>query len=285
MVVERRALWRRLDMGMERALTLVCAPAGYGKTTLLRQWSKRQPTAWVTIEDSGASDDIVREAAAGLSALSPHIDWMGDRPAPDALAYVLNQAAKTAEDFALVIDSSLPSGQPIADVLIPVLDYLPRQIHIFVASRSVLDIPLGRLRMKRQAAELSGLDLALTQDEVGEMLGESPQGETAGKLYQRTEGWSMGLRLLLDGDEPGVARYLEREVMAAQPELVRRFLSETCRLDILTAADCDAVTGRRDGRQMLAALEHGNAFIIPLDSERTAYRYQRMFAEFLRSRS
>lgn len=292
-MIDRRQLWQRLDAGMERTLTLICAPAGYGKSTLLEQWQRRseRPAAHLALGmHSSEPQQIVAGLAAALQPILPDtlsLDKKATLTSPQDLTIdLLNAAVTLCQDTALIIDSHLATPQPLVDLLGPCLDYLPPQLHIFIASRAVPDLRLGRLRIRGQTVEICAADLAFTLDETRHLAAESgcsmPARESAA-LHERSEGWITALRLALAGEKDSIAAYLEHDVLAPQPDPVRCFLHNTCRLDRLSAALCNAVTGRSDSQEILERLEQENLFIFPLDAERREYRYHRMWKDFLRS--
>ncbi len=183
------------------------------------------------------------------------------------------------------------------------VEHLPPQMHLVIATREDPSLPLARLRVRGQLTELRAADLRFTPAEAAEflnqMMGLNLSAENIAALEARTEGWIAGLQLAalsmqgrsdaasfiksFTGSHHFILDYLVEEVLQRQPEHVRNFLLQTAILDRLSSPLCDAVTGQEDGRGMLEALERGNLFVIPLDDQRQWYRYHHLFAEVLQA--
>ena len=185
------------------------------------------------------------------------------------------------------------------------LDHLPPQMNLVIASRADPPLPLSRLRGRGELIELRASDLSFTSDEASAFLSQSmgfglPAGDVEA-LEARTEGWIAGLQLAalsmqgredvsgfveaFAGDDRYIVDYLVEEVLQRQPEHVRSFLLQTSILDRLSGPLCDAVTNREDGKEVLEALERGNLFVVPLDDKRQWYRYHHLFADVLQAHS
>ncbi|MHB0877669.1 MAG: LuxR C-terminal-related transcriptional regulator [Anaerolineae bacterium] len=314
--VARPRLWQRIEQGTAAPLTLVAAPAGSGKTTALAEWlaHTRLPVAWVSL-DEGDDDParFWRYVVAALRRVNPSLG-AGVRAslgtatplAPEAIATLLaNDVVRQGERLVLALDDlHVVEAQAIHAALAYLIDHMPPQLHLLVATRSDPPWPLFRWRARGQLAEIRATDLRFSADEAAEMLNEriglglSPADVAA--LAERTEGWATGLQLAaltlrgrtdaaaviraFTGDDRYVLDYLLGEVLQRQPEPLQRFLLRTSVLERLCGPLCDAVTGEGEGQERLEALERANLFLVPLDGERRWYRYHRLFVDLLRSR-
>ncbi len=314
-LVARPRLIERLNAGLHSRLTLVSAPAGFGKTTLLSDWVARcgRPAAWLSL-DEGDSDHarFLTYLVAALQTVAPDIGagllgvLQSPQPPPteSSLATLLNEIAALADDFILVLDDyHVVDAKPVDDALTFLLEHLPPRMHLVIATREDPQLPLARLRARDQLTELRAADLRFTPFEaagfLNQVMGLSLSGEDIATLEERTEGWIAGLQLAalsMQGhqDVPGfirafagghryIADYLVGEVLQRQPEGVRNFLLQTAILDRLNGPLCDAVTGQGEGKARLQTLERGNFFVVPLDDQRHWYRYHHLFAEVLRA--
>lgn len=311
--VRRPRLIERLNQGLRRKLTLISAPAGFGKTTLLSDWLAEceQPAAWLSLEEG--DHDLARlltYVVAALRTIAPHIGedmlraLQSSQPPPieALLTALLNNIAATSEHFILVLDDyHVLDAKPVDQALTFVLEHLPAHVHLVIALREDPALPLARLRARGQLTELRAADLRFTAEEASEFLtarmGLSLSAADIAALETRTEGWIAGLHLAamslqghqdahefiraFAGDHRYILDYLVDEVLERQPEHVRSFLLQTAILDRLTGPLCDAVTGREGGAPQLEALERGNFFVIPLDDQRRWYRYHHLFADVL----
>ncbi len=314
-LVPRPALLARLDEGMTNRLTLVSAPAGYGKTTLVAQWvaTRREPSAWVALDPG--DDDSVRFWTYVVTACRAFDPGLGKSALADLrtlqqlsfealLTPFINELAALPAPGILVLEDYhvITSPQIHASVAF-LLDHLPDTLHIVLMTRSEPPISLARLRARNQVVEISAADLRFSREETRAFLQQVLQAslklETIERLDAQTEGWAAGLRLVtlalegkrdpsaiepfltsLSGGHRHVIEYLTAEVLAAQPEPLQAFLLQTSILNRLSASLCDAVTGRNDSANLLAQLERGNLFVLPLGAE--GYRYHALFAEALR---
>jgi LuxR family maltose regulon positive regulatory protein len=305
-----------LEHGLAGELLLVCAPAGFGKTALLADWSRqgKRPVAWLSL-DASDNDPVRfwRHAAAALDRVRPGIaaqvaPLLG-RPAPASFEGVatelINELAAEPGDALLVLDDyNLIQAQPVHRSVTFLLKHLPPGLHLVLASRSDPPLPLARLRARGQLAELRAADLRFTPDEAAALLREAvgPDlgDDVVATLAARSEGWAAGLQLaaLLLRGQPNAAGlvatfsgshryildYLTEEVLEGQPPPVRTFLLETSVLERLSGPLCNAVTGRADGQAMLETIERANLFLVPLDEVRGWWRYHHLFADLLRGR-
>ena len=315
-LVPRPHLIERLNEGMKGELTVVSAPAGFGKTTLLSEWihQNEMPVACISL-DKGDSDPVqfIHYVVAALQTIEPSIGkaaltiMQSPQPPPveSVLTVLINEITATTEDFALILDDyHLVDSKPIHTIIEFLLNHLPRQMHLVIATRTDPPLPLARLRSRNQLTEFRTSDLCFTSDETFEFfnqvmrLGLSSTDIT--RLASRIEGWIAGLQLAalsmqgrkdihafikaFSGDDRYIVDYLAEEVLDRQPEHIRSFLLQTSILNRLTGSLCDAVTGQENGQQMLDELEKANLFLIPLDNKRSWYRYHHLFAELLQQR-
>jgi LuxR family maltose regulon positive regulatory protein len=320
-MVPRPRLLQRLNEGLRQGhrLTLVSAPAGFGKTTLLSEWVATcgLSVAWLAL-DSG-DNDPARFLAYLIAALQTIEGGVGtgvlDRlqapqppPMEELLTALINQIDSISISFVLVLDDyHLITAQRIHEALAFLLAHPPPNMHLVVATRADPPWPFALLRGRGQLTELRLADLQFTQDEAAVFLNQvmdlrlSPVDITS--LTSRTEGWIAGLQLAalsmqgrqdlpgfiaaLTGSQHHILDYLVEEVLRRQPESVQAFLLRTSILDRLTGPLCDALSleheaGADDGQAMLHRLERANLFVIPLDERHQWYRYHHLFADSLR---
>src|SRR3954468_15536336 len=298
-------------------LTLLSAPAGFGKTALLRSWladpDASRAIAWVSL-DEGDQDATtfwayvvasLDRAAPGVGTGALALLEAGQQPTEDLLAGLLNELSVLPGEVTLVLDDyHLADGPGVQPGMAFLLDHLPAQLRLVISTRVDPGLHLARLRARGELTEVRAADLRFTAEEAASYLSEAAGLElTAGdivSLADRTEGWVAALQLAalslrgrddpsrfiagFAGDDRYVVDYLVEEVLDRQPEPVRRFLLHTSVLDRLTGPLCDAVTGGSGGKAMLERLERENLFLVPLDGPRRWYRYHHLFADLLRSR-
>ncbi len=315
-LVHRPRLIERLQQAAERRLTLVAAPAGFGKTTLLSAWlqAARMSPAWVSL-DSG-DDDPTRFWSYTLAALDtvrsgtgviglPLLQSPQPPPLEIILTAVINSLADLPGELVLVFDDyHVITSYPIHASLTFLLDHLPAHLHLVIATRADPPLPLARLRSKGQLVEIRSSELRFTREEAASFLfqtiGMEFSTEDITALETRTEGWIAGLQLAalslqdrqdislfmqaFTGTHRFVVDYLTQEVLARQPADVQNFLLQTAILERLCGSLCEAVTGEPEGQAMLERLEEANLFLLPLDDERRWYRYHQLFAEMLQQR-
>jgi len=339
-LVPRPRLVERLNTGLDRKLTLISAPAGFGKTTLLSEWAAGcgRSVAWVSLDEGdndparflaysvGALQTLALSQVEGIEAsIGEGVLNAFQTPQPPPIETVLtaliNEVAATPDPFALVLDDyHVIEAEAIHDALTFLLDHLPSQMHLVIATRADPPLPIARLRGRGQVTELRQTDLRFTLDEAAEFLnrvmGLELSTEDVAALASRTEGWIAGLQMAavsmqgqedvagfiqaFTGSDRYILDYLVEEVLQRQPESAQTFLLQTAILDRLTGPLCDAITGQDDGstglttggstrltasgQATLERLERANLFIIPLDNERSWYRYHHLFADLLRQR-
>jgi LuxR family maltose regulon positive regulatory protein len=315
-LVSRARLVERLQQGLAGPLTLVSAPAGFGKTTLLAQWCAQSgmPVAWLSLEaEDNDPTRFLSYLIAALQTLDAQIGATAlallrtpQPPSPEAVLAVLTNdlVNRGAEAFALVLDDyHVISAESIQRGMTFLLEHLPPQLHLVMAGRADPPLPLARLRAQGRLTEVRTADLRFGVSEVSTflqaMMGLDLEASTIATLEQRTEGWIAGLQLAalslrgrrdisgflaaFSGTHRYVLDYLSDEVLARQPEPVQQFLLHTSILERLGGLLCDAVTGQQGSQAMLETLERANLFVVALDDERAWYRYHHLFAQMLRS--
>jgi LuxR family maltose regulon positive regulatory protein len=313
--VLRPHLVERLNEGLLHKLTLISAPAGFGKTTLVSEWvaGLQRPVAWLSL-DQEDSDPIrfLAYIVAALQTVAPQIGremtallQSPQPPPPEAiLTVLLNEITLLPNSFVLILDDyHLIGTKPVDLALTFLLEHLPPQMHLVITTREDPQLPLARLRARGQLTELRAADLRFTTSEAAEFLnqamGLSLSVADITAMENRTEGWIAGLQLAalsiqghqdasgfiraLAGDHRYIVDYLVEEVLQRQPDSIRSFLLQTAILDQLNGPLCDAITGQAGSQARLEALERGNFFVIPLDDKRHWYRYHHLFAEVLQA--
>jgi LuxR family maltose regulon positive regulatory protein len=321
----RERLFAKLDACLHAncRLTLVCAPAGFGKTTLVSEWvarrEKAEPTvrvAWLSLEEG--DNDLTRfltYLVAALQTIAPNIGkgvlavLQASQPPPTAsiLTILLNEITTISDSFILVLDDyHVIDSQQVNYTLAFLVEHQPSQMHLVIATREDPHLPLSRLRARNQLTELRVAELRFTPSEAAEflnhMMGLNLSEEDIAVLEARTEGWIAGLQLAaismqgykdassfiksFTGSHHFVLDYLVEEVLQQQSEDVQAFLMRTSILDRVCGSLCDAVLGSPSdsGQETLEYLERANLFIVPLDSERCWYRYHHLFGDLLRQR-
>jgi LuxR family maltose regulon positive regulatory protein len=299
-------------------VSLISAPAGFGKTTLLGEWIARceRPAAWLSL-DEGDNDPtrFVAYLVAALQTIVPNIGegvlgvLQSPQPPPteSVLTALLNEINTIEDDFFLVLDDyHVIDSRAVDDALTFVLEHLPPGMHLLIATREDPHLPLARLRVRGQLSEVRAADLRFTPEEAAEFLkgvmGLNLSEEDIRALETRTEGWIAGLQLAaismqghkdatgfiktFTGSHRFVLDYLVEEVLQQQPESIKTFLLRTSILERLCGPLCDAVLldPSAPGQETLEYLERANLFIVPLDNERRWYRYHHLFADLLRQR-
>jgi len=315
-LVQRPRLSERLRRGLESTLTLISAPAGFGKTTLLAEWLASFPSgapsvAWLSLDHADNEPGTfwvyliaaLRTVAPGVGASA--LAALREPQAPpieSILAPLLNELNAVPEDVVVVLDDYHEVDTPeIRAGMVFLLEHLPPRIHLVITTRADPALPLGRLRGRGTLTEIRAADLRFTPTEaaayLNEVMGLDLGASDVAALEGRTEGWIAALQLAaismqgrddvagfiagFAGDDRYIVDYLVEEVLRRQPASIRTFLLETSILDRLSAALCDAVIGRDDGRAMLQELDRANLFLVALDDRRQWYRYHRLFADVL----
>lgn len=314
--IVRPRLTQRLDEGLSRKLTLVCAAAGFGKSTLISQWAQDcpYPSAWLSLDAEDrdphrfleylatALEVISQTVGAGLVPL-----LRGSPPASaeTVLTLLVNQLSKIPGKLVLVLDDyHLAASTGVNAALAFLIDRMPAQLHLVIVSREAPELSLGRLRLNGQLAEIRQQDLRFGLEEAAEFFQQGGHFSLSKAQIQaleaRTEGWISGLKLAaislhthkdpeafiasFTGSHHFVQDYLIEEVLHQQPDDVQSFLLRTSVLDRLCGPLCDAVLQSHGGEQILNQLDKASLFIVPLDSKRRWYRYHHLFADLLRQR-
>lgn len=317
-VVPRPRLIEQLNDSLHRRLTLISAPAGFGKTTLAGEWTAGcgRPAAWLSL-DAGDNDParFLSYFALALQRIGPGIGegviavLQSPRPPPieSLLLALLNEISAIRDNFALFLDDyHLIDAKPVETAVTYLLDHLPPQMHMVIATRQDPDLPLARYRARDQLTEIRAVDLRFTLSEaagfLNQTMGLNLGTEEITALENRTEGWIAGLQLAaisMQGQkEPGafiksftgghqfVMDYLLEEVVKRQTIEIQSFLLQTSILERLCGPLCEAVlqSPSGSGQRTLQTLVQANLFVIPLDNERLWYRYHHLFADLLRQR-
>lgn len=316
--VFRSRLIKRLNESFYRKLTLISAPAGFGKTTLISEWisSGQWPVAWLSLDKedndpyrflaylSTALQTIEKDFGEGVLRMlkSPQL-----LPIESILTILINEITNIPDDFTLVLDDYHVLNAPqINHALTFLLKHLPEKMHLIIATRRVPNLPLARLRVGDQLTELGVTDLRFTFSEttgfLNQVMGLNLSSEEISELETRTEGWVAGLQLAalsmqgnrdttnliksFTGTHRFILDYLIKEVLDQQPKEIQTFLLRTSILDRLCGPLCDAVLldPSISGQKTLEYLEKANIFIVPLDEERHWYRYHHLFLDLLRER-
>jgi LuxR family maltose regulon positive regulatory protein len=323
-MVLRPRLIGQLNEGLHRKLTLISASAGFGKTTLVIEWIAgcERPAAWLSL-DEGDNDPtrFLTYLVAALQTIAANIGKgmldLLQAPQPSSiesiLTTLLNDISTIPNNFVLVLDDyHVIDSKPFDEALTFLLEHLPPQMHLVIATREDPHLPLARLRARGQLTELRAADLRFTPTEAAEflnqMMGLNLSAEDIAALETRTEGWIAGLQLAaismhghqdpasfiksFTGSHHFVLDYLLEEVLQQQSESVQAFLLSTSILNRLCGPLCDAVLCDTSGygqetvsaAETLEYLERANLFIVPLDNERRWYRYHHLFGDILRQR-
>ncbi|QJD85647.1 BTAD domain-containing putative transcriptional regulator [Cohnella herbarum] len=317
-LVARSNLLRLLDEGMDAKLTHLFAPSGYGKTTALSEWAKQSGklVAWVSL--SKQDDDWITYWSIILASIQNRVDGFGltvwpllaEGPSASfesmepAMTALLNELNRLPGELVIMLDDyhlvTMPTIQKSMSYL---LEYLPDQIHFYIASRNDLPFPIARLFAKGQMRRITIEHLRFQPEEVYDFFREttdlSLSVEQFNILYNQTEGWISGLRLAalslkqsrnvaesirqFSGHQQHISDYLLEEVIRDLPEAMYDFLLQTSVLSQMNYALCEAVTGQARGQQQLEQLEQLQLFIIPLDDQRNWYRYHHLLSDFLQS--
>lgn len=316
-LVPRPRLLQRLNQGLHlgQRLTLVSAPAGFGKTTLITEWLQQleRPHAWLSLDEE--DNDPIRFLTYFVAALQQVDARIGQAvhsllgtpqlPSADVLMTMLiNDVADTPKPLVLVLDDyQLIKTHAIHENGAFLLEHQPPQLHIVLLTRVDPPLPLALRRARGQMNELRVRDLRFTTAEAAIFLNQvmalDLTPDQVATLEARTEGWITGLNLAalslrgqenipafletFSGSHRYLIDYLTEEVLQQQPQSVRSFLYRTAILDRLTAPLCDVLIDGSISRHRLTQLEHDNLFIVPLDNEGNWYRYHHLFADYLRT--
>ncbi len=317
----RPRLIDKLNQSINSKLTLISAPAGFGKTTLVTEWLQSMgddvEVAWISLDEN--DNDPVRfltylvealnrkfetELAVGIDALT--MLQLSQQPEFEVvLATLINDLIGIEKVVFLVLDDyHLIDVQAVHEALTYLLENIPSNLHLVIATREDPFLPISRLRVRNQITEIRATDLRFSVSEAATFLNQIMELELSNEevdiLETRTEGWIAGLQLAaismqgqvdasksiesFSGSNRLVLDYLIEEVLNLQSEEIEAFLLKTSVLNRLIGPLCDALTELEDGQAILERLDHANLFIIPLDSERQWYRYHHLFADLLNQR-
>lgn len=315
--VRRSRLTARINDGVKGPLTLLSAPAGFGKTQLLAEWAAESayPIAWLTL--SAEDNDYARffrYLSSAFQEVEPQLseavlDYLqtAESSRLEMAVLLINEVSAIPKHFVLVVDDYqvLENSSIIADLNF-LLNNLPPNLHLVIASRSEQSLELANLRARGQVTEIGADELRLTHEEVMQFFDQTMRlqlpPETIHALEERTEGWVIGLQLAalslrslsdptaplpgFQGDAHYLVDFLGQEVLNRQSEEVRQFLLPSAILDVLSGPLCEAVlewdSAPGYGTRMLDQLEHSNLFVTPLDEQHQWFRFHNLFAEFLR---
>jgi LuxR family maltose regulon positive regulatory protein len=307
-----------LDRGAKAKLTLVSAPTGFGKTSLVSQWlssrtSQDRTVVWIALDPT---DDqpvafwaqvLTALQAAALPAIGKSILPLlesGQPPTEGVLAVVVNELSALPDGLDLVLDDYHVIDDPaVHEGMTFLLDHLPPRVHVLITTRADPPLPMARLRARGEMVEIRAEDLRFTAEEasiyLNEAMGLGLGPEHVAALEERTEGWIAALQLAalsmegrdniadfvaqFTGNDRYIVDYLVEEVLQRLPDEIRMFLLDTCILERLNGPLCNAVAGRSDGKAMLGVLERRNLFVVPLDDQRRWYRYHHLFADVLQA--
>lgn len=314
--LKRPSLQQMLEHGLAGKLTVVAAPAGFGKTTLVADWIKEKAAVWVALDEQdnqperffqylmGAVQTIWPERCVGMESFLQ----LPVLPAVDVwVRLFVQEMVQFPQKLIIVLDDyHLLTNVTIHQFMSQLIDHLPTTVHLLMLSRTELPFPISRWRARGQMVEIGTadlrFDLAATQQLLEGWLNRPITRETAVTLATKTEGWAVGLRLAalalnnahtaddattaaqFHGVDRYVVDFLLEEVFRQQPAELQTFLLQTARFERFSAALCDVVlpNGQQSSQQQLQAIVAANLFIVPLDNERRWYRYHALFADFLR---
>jgi LuxR family transcriptional regulator, maltose regulon positive regulatory protein len=317
-LVTRPRLGQRLNQTTESKLTLVSAPAGFGKSTLVAEWLAdasrgEHRAAWLSLDEM--DNDPVTFWTYVIAALQTVVPGIGEASLSllkttgprfeGILAPLLNELAAVPKNVVLVLDDyHVIDASDLQDGMAYFIDHMPPDMHLVITTRADPALPLARLRARGELQEIRAADLRFTPDEAAvyfnDVLALGLGANEVAALEGRTEGWIAALQLAglsmqgrgdvsdfiagFAGDDRYVVDYLVEEVLHRQSDDLRTFLLQTSILAHMSGALCDAVTGQAGSRTTLEALDRANLFVIPLDARREWYRYHHLFADVLRAR-
>jgi LuxR family transcriptional regulator, maltose regulon positive regulatory protein len=309
--VDRARLQARIDRGAQRALTLVVAPAGFGKTTLAAAWaqSTEMPVAWLSLEPADCAPErflnylihSIQQIAPQTGGTSLALLHSGRAISEEGILYSLvNDFSEIPHELMLILDDyhSVNSSQ-VNKILQFLLEHRPENFHLCLISRTIPDLHLARLRALDQVTEISAADLRFNPEEirlfVEQVMDIYISAQELARLDQSMEGWAVGLQLAalarshlpaeweIPTGEAHIFEYLAEEVLRCESHQVQDFLMRTALFDRFSAPLCEDLFGPAfPVPELLTYVERSNLFLIPLDSSGTWFRYHALFAEFLR---
>ncbi len=316
-LVARPQLIERLDKAVQHhQLTLISAPAGSGKSTLLSSWytfsSEHMPIAWISLERS--DNDPARFWTACILGLQKYFPDFGQNPLlalrtpqgnslETVVHALLQDMMPLAKPFALILDDyHTIEMQELHASFAFLLEHLPSHVHVVLSTRTAPPLPLARLRVRGQLAEIPASAINFTSQDAeaffSQVMALHLSSSDISTLVTRTEGWIAGLQLAalslqgrrdtgqfianFSGNHGSLVDYLAEEILQQQPEQVQHFLLFTSLLERFTPSLCDTILEKTGSYGMLKQIEQANLFVIALDEQRQWYRYHHLFAEFLR---
>ncbi|MET0336576.1 MAG: LuxR C-terminal-related transcriptional regulator [Caulobacter sp.] len=311
--IRRDPLLERLDAALKHRLTIIHAPAGYGKTSLLAQWRDSLPktavrTAWLTLErDDRDVKRLVRYLLLAVHGSDPNRlrkGHSGDLPLRAALSALLNDLGRGDQPFILILDDlHHADSEAVANFLQSMVRLAPANCHFVFASRDYPSLGQSVLAAEEQLLEIGAADLRFTDHEAETLLaraGRSLEADDIDKILERTEGWPIAVQLTglslkrgmpqdetmarFSGPSVELARYLSEQVFMTLPDETRQVVLETALLDRLTGELVNFLCDRADGGLLLEQLEQQGVFLTPVTPGREEYRYHQLFAEYLRDR-
>ena len=314
--VNRSHLIDQLNDGITRKLTLISAPAGFGKTALLSEWIAQNnlPVAWISLDKSdGDPVQFIHYLIAALQKINPELGKNAiaqlqatRNPAVESILIgLVTETTHLADDLVIVLDDyHAIEEQIIHEMVKKTLDNLPVHAHLLISSRVDPPLPLARLRVSQQLSELRTVNLCFTSEEITTLFNQNMNLQLSDNdisiLESRTEGWVAGLQLAaismqdredissfietFAGDDRHVVDYLIEEVLSIQPKPIQQFLLRTSILNRLSAPLCEFLTEAKNSQQILDQLEKANLFIVSLDTRRQWFRYHHLFADLLHQR-
>ncbi len=315
-IVHRSELYEKLNIGLSRKLILISAPAGFGKTTIVCDWIDQHkiPAAWFSL-DNGDNDpvDFLNYIISGIQSIYKSFGQGAlkllnspNRPSVESIAGLLiNEILTIDQNFLLVLDDfHLIMSSEVLKLVTYLLEHLPGNIHLAILTRSDPALAVSKLRSQHQLVELRASDLSFSANEISVLFNKklklSLSADDVDVLEAKTEGWIAGIQLTaismqgrgdisgfirdLKGDNRYIMDYLMEEVLKIQPDDFKEFLLQTSILEQMSASLCNDILNRINSQQILETLDKNNMFVIPLDEERTWYRYHHLFAELLKQR-
>ncbi|MBF0353316.1 MAG: hypothetical protein HQM11_19975 [SAR324 cluster bacterium] len=311
----RSRLITALNDGLNRRLTVVSAPAGFGKTTLLSQWTSALscPSVWIALDEEDNSPlRLLHYLLTGIKAIVPEIENSLEKishsaripPIKTTMSWLMNELERVAQPIVLVLDDyQMIQSREIHQAVQYSLQNLPANVRLVLSTRNRLPFAIAKFRARQQLIELEEQDLRFTLEEMSEFLIHKLETGLSAKeldlLYDRTEGWIAAIQMAVlssagshdlssairefSGKHKYIADYLMEELFRDQSWEVRDFLRMTSILRSMTAELCNAVTGREDSHDILGYLEKSNLFLIGLDSHRKWFRYHNLFTQFLQN--
>ena len=315
-LVERTRLASELAVAATKGLTVILAPAGFGKSTLATQWARNsgQPVSWLSLDED--DNDPSRFLVYLVAAIATSIPGIGaetiemlksarSMPKRGILASLIGDIEASGKNFALILDDcQFIKDREVAELLSLLVERIPGNLSLILLSRADPALPLARLRAQGKLTELRSDDLRFTEKESSELFdlysGRDLSRDEKALLTEKTEGWIAGLKLAalslrgssdvrafvrdFSGSNRYILDYLMEEVFDRLGEATRGFLLASSIVERFRAELCEVLSGSPGGEDFLDELERSGLFLIPLDEERKWYRYHHLFSELLRHR-